>query len=290
HAPHDAIAPFAQDHAIPVVQTAPAALLQFVDARHAILQSHPASQCPDMLVGQFADDAYGVFALDFEARMHQAVRQFAGGREDQQAGGVVVEPPHRQPFAASHRRQLLEHARAALWVVMADDLALRLVIQDDARQLGVIAHRDLPATHANDIARLHAHADLRRIAVYSHLALANQSLHFAPRAQPRLREDLVDLLGNTGLGAVRIFAFRLPGPSAPGGRTSQRRRRTTRRGRSWARHAKGMRRIRLVDFDQLRKLTCKAAQCSGAINLESMGNSESAGNPNDSRLADPQAK
>ena len=45
-------------------------------------------------------------------------------------------------------------------VVVTDDLAFGLVIQNDARQPLAVAHRDLAFAHADDIARLHAHPDL----------------------------------------------------------------------------------------------------------------------------------
>src|SRR5689334_24466790 len=111
--------------------------------------------------------------------MHQPIAELTGGREDQQARRVVVEPADREPLAAPHWRQFGKHARPALRIIVTDDLALGLVVRDDAYLARAVTHSHLPAPDANHIARLHPHADLRELTVDLHFPRADLLFHLA---------------------------------------------------------------------------------------------------------------
>ena len=65
-----------------------------------------------LLLGrQEAHHAHRVLALDLVARMHHLVGELAGVGEQQQALGVEVEPPHRDPLGVAELGQLVEHRR-----------------------------------------------------------------------------------------------------------------------------------------------------------------------------------
>src|SRR5690349_7997458 len=133
-APHLAVAALGDGDAVPAVGAFAAALLDGAELRHAVVQPHAFEQ-PLLLLGtERAEHAHGVFALQAEARMHQLVGEFARTGEQQQAFGIQVEAADRLPLALLQARQLAEHGRPILRVVVRDDLADRLVIGDDARR------------------------------------------------------------------------------------------------------------------------------------------------------------
>lgn len=81
---------------------------------------------------------------------------------------------------------------------MADDLPFRLVVQDDARQLGFVTYRDLAPANPNEVAGLDPHADQGDYAVDLHFAGANELFHLPARAQPCLGQHFMDLLRPAG--------------------------------------------------------------------------------------------
>ena len=61
--------------------------------------------------------------------VHEAVGQFAVGCEDDEATGIDVESPHRNPLAVPYEWQVLEDGRAALRVFSGTDLPFGFVIE-----------------------------------------------------------------------------------------------------------------------------------------------------------------
>ena len=78
--------PSLQHDAIPAVAALAALLLEHVEPGVAVGEPHALLEFAAICAGvSAAEQAHRIFALDLEARMHQAVRQLARGREDQQA-------------------------------------------------------------------------------------------------------------------------------------------------------------------------------------------------------------
>src|SRR5437867_2870578 len=74
---HLAIAPFGDDHAIPMVRAFAAAILDALEAGALAIDLDAFEQLRARLVVERAEHAHGVLALHAEARMHQLVVQLA---------------------------------------------------------------------------------------------------------------------------------------------------------------------------------------------------------------------
>ena len=196
---HLAVAALGDDDAVPVVRTVAATVDDRLEAGLLTLDVDAFEQARLMCFGQRAEKADRVLALDAEAGMHQLVREFTGVREQQQAFGVDVEPADRLPLALLQSRKTTEHGRPVLRIVMRDDLSDRLVVRDDARRRWHDAQLHRLAVDLHAVAERDALADMRRLAVDFHMAVGDQVLHVAARADTRLREHLVQL-GRIGLG------------------------------------------------------------------------------------------
>ena len=92
------------------------------DRRRARRRSSSACR---LLVGQSAHHAHRVLALHFVARMHQAIRELARVREQQQAFGVVVEAADAIHLPLPIDGSFSNTVGAALGIVARDDLARR---------------------------------------------------------------------------------------------------------------------------------------------------------------------
>src|SRR5690606_11660860 len=114
----------------------------------------------DDLVGYLAVYAAQVFAFEPAPGMHQRVGQVAVGGQQQQPGGVDVEPAHGDPARTFQARQLFEHGGATVGIVAGGQHAFGLVVD---QHLGVVAavggHDELLAVHDHAVAGFHAHAD-----------------------------------------------------------------------------------------------------------------------------------
>ncbi|KGD51083.1 hypothetical protein DP43_5061 [Burkholderia pseudomallei] len=193
HPPHLAVAPFGKRDVIPVIRAFAAAVANAQEIRRAVVELDAVQQLLTRRLGQLADDAHRVLALDAIARMHEAVREIARRRQHQQAFGVEVEAADREPFRGLHRRQPIEHGRAALRIRVAHDLARRLVIQQHARRLARQLALDRLAVDPHLIGRHDPLADVRRLAVHRHPAGNDELFHLAARAHAGFREHLVQL-------------------------------------------------------------------------------------------------
>src|SRR5476651_1113471 len=173
HAAHLAVAAFAQDHAIPLVDGFAAAVGDLGEVRQAVVELDAGQQLLAHTLFQLAQRAHRVFAVNAVARVHQPVGQVARGGEQQQAFGVEVEAADGQPFAGLHRRQAVEHRWTAVRVVIADDFAGRLMVDQHARRLLADAAGDDQLFHvaARTEAGLGQHlVQLRRVVVRGQVA------------------------------------------------------------------------------------------------------------------------
>ncbi|CFM50166.1 Uncharacterised protein [Bordetella pertussis] len=204
HAAHLAVAPLLQGDAIPAIAAVAPQVFERTESRLAVLQLDTLGERLALRVVHLAQDAHRVFALGTVARMHDAVGHVAGGREDQQPLGIEVQPPHGQPLAGAQLGQPGKHAGASARVIMADDLAGRLVIEDDARRLLGVGARNRLAVDAHLVVGSDALADVGRLAVDRHPAGHDQFFHFAARTDSGIGQHLVQL-GHHCL-AVQVLA------------------------------------------------------------------------------------
>src|SRR5690606_17411236 len=134
-----------------------------------------------LLVSQFAQHTHRVLALSAVTRMHEPVSQIARRGQNQQALGIEIEAPYRQPLTDSHFGQAGTNRRTPRRVVVADDFASWLVIKNNAWRLGGIGARDGATIDTHLIVRPNALANMRRLAIDGHSPGNNQLFHFASR-------------------------------------------------------------------------------------------------------------
>src|SRR5690606_6013849 len=135
HAPDLAITTFVQSGAIPAIAAFTANELKHTEFCQTILKLDAFYQPRLLLCRQFAQHAHSVLSLCTIARMHEPVRQVTGGGQNKQALGVEIETPNRQPFPCLDLGKASEHGGSTAWIVVTDDFAGRLVIQNDSRRL-----------------------------------------------------------------------------------------------------------------------------------------------------------
>ena len=136
--------------------------------------------------------------------MHQPVGQLARTRQQQQAFGIQIQPPHGLPFALKQPGQAAKHGRAILRIVVRDDFAGRLVVSNHARRRRVDANPNGLSVDLDGVAKLHALANMRRLGIDGNASFQNQLLHLQPGAQAGLRQHLVKL-GGFGLRQEHAF-------------------------------------------------------------------------------------
>src|SRR5262249_10349708 len=135
--------------------------------------------------------AHLVFALELGARMHQRVGELARIGEEQQPGGVEVQPPDIHPAAGTDRRELCENRGTTLRVAARDQLADRLVIRDDAGCGLARRHLDRLAVQLDGVARRDTVAELRDQAVDLDPTGFDPALDFTPRSETRGGENFL---------------------------------------------------------------------------------------------------
>ena len=128
-------------------------------------------------------------------RRGEAVDQRAVVGEQQQAGGVFVEPAHRLHLAPAQRAgQQVHHARVVLGLLRT--LVAGRLVQQHQRLLevrpGFAAHGELQPGGGEFLERIVAGP-----AVHGDEAGDDQSLAFAPRAETLREQDLGELQANT---------------------------------------------------------------------------------------------
>ena len=132
HAAHLAVASFPERHAIPAVRAGAGARIDGLDPLEsclAILKLHAA---PELFKVDRSVHTDLIFALDPIARMHQAIGQLPVVREKKQPRAVEIQAPDGDPAAG---RQAGEDRRTPLRVAARDELALGLVVEEDAPRL-----------------------------------------------------------------------------------------------------------------------------------------------------------
>ncbi len=133
---------------------------EFLELGRAVFQFDAALQFRERLVRYFAMHATDVFAFDFGAWMHQLVSQRTVGGQQQQAGGVDVEPADCDPAGAFQPWQLFENGGSAFGIVACRHHAIGLMEHQHLRVFGVVDDGDKKfAVHLDAITDLHAGAE-----------------------------------------------------------------------------------------------------------------------------------
>src|SRR4249919_3193132 len=195
-AAHFAIAAFLEKDAEPVVGVRPADAFDLVELRRPVLERDATLQAVDELVGHVllafrsAYAAY-VLALDLVRGMHHRVGKFAIRGEQQQAGGVDVQPTDRDPACAFQCRQCFEDRRAPFGILARGDFAFGLVVHQHAAGFGQRAGDKGAPVDLDLVAAGDAHAHLRDLAINLDQAIGDALLQRAARTQTRLRQHLV---------------------------------------------------------------------------------------------------
>ena len=216
HAPHLPVASFVDrdlDRAVLLSSRERAHATR--SAPHAGLELDAARQPLDHARRRHAIHAHAVHLLDSVPRMHEVMGELTVVGEQQQPARVGVEPAHRKHPRAG--RQELGDRAALLGIVQRADHADRLVEHEvaerGARRQRTPAHGDAIAVRLHLGARLGDHA-----AVHLHRAFLDQRVALAPRAEPALRQELVEADAQEEVEERERFAA--PGASSKGSSSS----------------------------------------------------------------------
>ena len=168
--------------------------------RASPIERDPFAQLPQLVLRDGAPlDARQVRAGNAVARVGQAVGQLAVVGQQDQPGGVGVEPADRiEALPAGHE---LHDRRPALRVVRGRDDAGRLV--ERVHRVGLGRHR--PAVEADVAVRVHVARRIRdRRPVHGHPPVGDQPLGGAAGGDPRMGEILGQAHGRATLSPVDL--------------------------------------------------------------------------------------
>src|SRR6267143_7012823 len=88
HAPHLAVAPFAQHHLVPAVRSAAPARRDAVEPGRAVVENDPFGEGAHLFAREFAPYPHRVLALDLAARMHESVGELTRVGKKQEPPGI----------------------------------------------------------------------------------------------------------------------------------------------------------------------------------------------------------
>ena len=134
--PHLAIAALAEDDVEPSVHALSSRRSQRFESRFTIAQGDPSGQRFECLGARGAPYPYCVLAFDSGAWVHESVGQLTVVGEQEQPGGVEVQPADRDPSGSAELREPVEHRRSRERVAARRYLAGRLVVADESASRG----------------------------------------------------------------------------------------------------------------------------------------------------------
>ena len=191
HATHFTVTTFMNCDAIPTVAALTAQKLDQTELGHTVFQLHAITHGLHLLFAQLAQNTYCVFTLGTVARMHHAVGNIARCREDQQTFGVQIQTTNRQPLAHFQGRQATEHGGTALRVVVRNNFASGLVVQNHARRALGIGPIDQLTINTHLVVCTDTLTNMSRLAIHGNTACNNQLFHIAARTDTGLGQHLV---------------------------------------------------------------------------------------------------
>src|SRR5690606_31281854 len=147
---------------------------------------------------------HGIFPFGAVARMHQSVRDFTGGRQNEETFSIEVEAPHRKPFAHFELGQTGEHVGTTFRVVVTDNFPGRFVVKNHAWRLLAIGSSDKPPIDPHLVVFTNSLSNMGRLTVHRHASGNDELFHFAPGTDAGLGQNLVQL-GHQRI-AIEIFA------------------------------------------------------------------------------------
>ena len=147
-----------------------------------------------LLVAEGSENADGILAVDFVARMHETVRELTVGRKQQQAGCRDVQPADIDPAPRPEARQCREDALAPFWIMPRADLANRFVVGNN--RMPSVDRRGLQfkrlAVQGDFLATGQLIAQLGRLAVDEDSTGSNPAFDLTTRSDAGVGQDLLD--------------------------------------------------------------------------------------------------
>ena len=163
-----------------------------VEPRLAILERDPRPEFLEDFRPRAAPQPDPVLPLDTARGVHQPVGELPIGREQEEPCGVHIEPPDTDPAPPAWAGQSLEDRRPPLRVAPGRDLAHGLVIKEYLVAPARLASQvELRAVEAYLIRAGGAIAELSGTVTDRLPALADPAFHGPARAEPRLRQELL---------------------------------------------------------------------------------------------------
>ena len=160
-----------------------------------VVQHDTGHQTLSHFVGELTRHTHHVLTLDRVSWMHEKVSELAARRKDQQPFRIEVETADHNPAAFVDRRQVIKDTRPAFRILHRNNLALRLVVQKNARQIFLsVIPRDFFPVHADFILGKHPESEIGGLPVHFHPAFINHNFHGAARTESQISEHLLKLL------------------------------------------------------------------------------------------------
>ena len=153
--------------------------------RSAVLENDPSPQCLESVGRRRAVDVDVVHLGDAEARVRQPVRELAVVREKQRAGGIHIEPAHRDDARLAGDE--IDDRRPALRVVRGRKDACGLVQKDVAERLPL----DTSPVDLDDVVFAHEGVQLARLVIHAHPSFEDQLVRTPTRGDARAGEERV---------------------------------------------------------------------------------------------------
>ena len=135
-----------------------------------------------------------ILTIDLARRVHQAVSELAIGREQQQPGGVDVQPADSDPSALAGLRQPLEYCRPPLRVGGGLSPRRRACSRAESRRPPGRPEVELPAVEPHLVGGAGPVAELCGAPAHGYPALADPVLDRPARAKPRAASSFCSLV------------------------------------------------------------------------------------------------
>src|SRR5690606_9701381 len=131
------------------------------------------------------------FALGAVSRVHETIGYVAGGRQDEQPFSIEVETPYRQPLAHLEFGQTSKDICTAIGVIVADNLASRLMVKNNPRRFLAIGTGNQPPVYPNLVVFPNPLPNMGRLTVDRDTPRNDELFHFPPGTDTRFGQHLV---------------------------------------------------------------------------------------------------
>ena len=154
--------------------------LDGIEVGRPILELDPAPQPLQYLVRRRSPEPHQVLTPYLARGVHEPMSEFAVIGEQQETGGIHVEPTHHDPSPTHRWRQSLEYGRPALRIIARGHLADGLVIQQYFNRILSPAEVQRFPVETNPVRAFGAIAERRDPIVDGHATGTNPVFDSAP--------------------------------------------------------------------------------------------------------------